>query len=76
MLVIANTAAYFIPLSVTKKVLSMLVELQVCQMHWLFAQIISLASLASQLSISPTFCEQLLRQNPLAKKLQTQIVST
>jgi hypothetical protein len=27
-------------------------------------------------SISPTFYEQLLRQNPLAKKLQTQIVST
>jgi hypothetical protein len=26
--------------------------------------------------ISPTFYEQLLRQNPLAKKLQTQIVST
>jgi hypothetical protein len=28
------------------------------------------------LSISPTFYEQLLRQNPFAKKLQTQIVST
>jgi hypothetical protein len=27
-------------------------------------------------SISPTFYEQLLRQNPFAKKLQTQIVST
>jgi hypothetical protein len=27
-------------------------------------------------SISPSFCEQLLRQNPFAKKLQTQIVST
>jgi hypothetical protein len=27
-------------------------------------------------SISPTFHEQLLRQNPFAKKLQTQIVST
>jgi hypothetical protein len=26
-------------------------------------------------SISPTFYEQLLRQNPFAKKLQTQIVS-
>jgi hypothetical protein len=29
-----------------------------------------------QVSISPTFYEQLLRQNPFAKKLQTQIVST
>jgi hypothetical protein len=27
-------------------------------------------------SISPTFYEQLLRQNPFAKKLQTQLVST
>jgi hypothetical protein len=27
-------------------------------------------------SISPTFYEQLFRQNPFAKKLQTQIVST
>jgi len=27
-------------------------------------------------SISPTFYEQLLRQNPFAKKLQTHIVST
>ncbi len=27
-------------------------------------------------SISPTFYEQLLRQNPFAKKLQTKIVST
>jgi hypothetical protein len=27
-------------------------------------------------SISPTFYEQLLCQNPFAKKLQTQIVST
>ncbi len=30
----------------------------------------------NQVSISPTFYEQLLRQNPFAKKLQTQIVST
>jgi hypothetical protein len=29
-----------------------------------------------QVSISPTFYEQLWRQNPFAKKLQTQIVST
>ncbi len=29
-----------------------------------------------QVSISPTFYEQLLHQNPFAKKLQTQIVST
>jgi len=29
-----------------------------------------------QVTISPTFYEQLLRQNPFAKKLQTQIVST
>ncbi len=28
------------------------------------------------MSISPTFYEQLLRQNPFAKKLQAQIVST
>jgi hypothetical protein len=28
-----------------------------------------------QMSISPTFYEQLLRQNPCAKKLQTQIIS-
>jgi hypothetical protein len=28
-----------------------------------------------QVSISPTFYEQLLRQNPYAKTLQTQIVS-
>jgi hypothetical protein len=33
-------------------------------------------SLANQVSISPTFYELLLRQNPFAKKLQTQIVST
>jgi hypothetical protein len=31
---------------------------------------------ANQMSISPTFYQQLLRQNPFAKKLQTQIVST
>jgi hypothetical protein len=31
---------------------------------------------ACQVSISPTFYEQLLCQNPFAKKLQTQIVST
>ncbi len=30
----------------------------------------------AQVSISPTFYEQLLRQNPFAKKLETQIVST
>jgi hypothetical protein len=29
-----------------------------------------------QVSISPTFYEQLLRQNPFAKNLPTQIVST
>jgi len=29
-----------------------------------------------QVSNSPTFYEQLLRQNPFAKELQTQIVST
>jgi len=29
-----------------------------------------------QVSISPTFYEQLLRQNPFDKKLQNQIVST
>ncbi len=29
-----------------------------------------------QVSISPTFYEQLLHQNPFTKKLQTQIVST
>jgi hypothetical protein len=31
---------------------------------------------SAQVSISPTFYEQRLRQNPFAKKLQTQIVST
>jgi len=31
---------------------------------------------ANQVSISPTFYEQLLRKNPFAKKLVTQIVST
>jgi hypothetical protein len=30
----------------------------------------------TRVSISPTFYEQLLCQNPFAKKLQTQIVST
>jgi hypothetical protein len=39
------------------------------------AQIIFLADFASLVSISPTFYEQLLRQNPFAKKLQSQIVS-
>jgi hypothetical protein len=33
-------------------------------------------TLADKVSISPTFLEQLLRQNPFAKKLQTQISST
>jgi hypothetical protein len=33
-------------------------------------------SACHQVSISPTFYEQLLRQNPFTKKLQTQIVST
>jgi hypothetical protein len=37
---------------------------------------ISAASFCHQVTISPTFYEQLLRQNPFAKKLQTQIVST
>ena len=36
----------------------------------------SAASLGHQVSISPTFYEQLLRPNPFTKKLQTQIVST
>jgi hypothetical protein len=36
----------------------------------------SAALFCHQVSISPTFYEQLLRQNPFAKKLQTQIVST
>jgi hypothetical protein len=40
------------------------------------AQIIFPPGFASQVSISPTFYEQVLRQNPFAKKLQTQIVST
>jgi len=31
---------------------------------------------STQVSISPTFYEQLLCQNPFAKKLQTQFVST
>jgi len=33
-------------------------------------------NLVTLVSISPTFYEQLLRQNPFAKKLETQIVST
>ncbi len=36
----------------------------------------SAASFSHQVLISPTFYEQLLRQNFFAKKLQTQIVST
>jgi hypothetical protein len=36
----------------------------------------SLGSFGSRVSISPKFYEQLLRQNPFAKKLQTQILST
>jgi hypothetical protein len=36
----------------------------------------SAASFCHQVSISPTFYEQLLRQNPFAKKIQTQIAST
>jgi hypothetical protein len=35
-----------------------------------------LTKLCHLVSISPTFYEQLLHQNPSAKKLQTQIVST
>jgi hypothetical protein len=34
------------------------------------------AALLHLVTISPTFYEQLLRQNPFAKKLETQIVST
>jgi hypothetical protein len=34
------------------------------------------AAKGSLVSISPTIYEQLLRQNPFAKKLQTQILST
>ena len=37
---------------------------------------VALHALAALVSISPTFYKQLLRQNPFAKKLQTQIVST
>jgi hypothetical protein len=37
---------------------------------------LSQASLSSLVSISPTFYEQLLRQYPFAKKLQTKILST
>jgi hypothetical protein len=33
-------------------------------------------AIVALVSISPTFHEQLLRQNPFTKKLQTQIVST
>jgi hypothetical protein len=36
----------------------------------------SLGSFGSRVSISPTFYEQLLCQNPFAKKLQTKIQST
>jgi hypothetical protein len=39
-------------------------------------KISSLSTKELQGSISPTFYEQLLRQIPFAKKLQTQIVST
>jgi hypothetical protein len=36
----------------------------------------SMADTTDQVSISPTFYEQLLRHDPFAKKLKTQIVST
>jgi hypothetical protein len=36
----------------------------------------AVSALLVLVSISPTFYEQLLHQNPFAKKLQTQIVST
>jgi hypothetical protein len=36
----------------------------------------SVAELTTQVSISPTFYAQLLRQNTFTKKCQTQIVST
>jgi hypothetical protein len=36
----------------------------------------SAANFCHQVSISSTFYEQLLHQNPFAKKIQTQIVST
>jgi hypothetical protein len=39
-------------------------------------KITSFRGLVGQVSNSPIFYEQLLRQNPFAKKLQTQIVST
>jgi hypothetical protein len=42
----------------------------------LFYQDKSAANLCHLVSISPTFYEHLLRLNPFAKKLQTQIVST
>jgi hypothetical protein len=42
----------------------------------MFAVAIGTIISSSLVSISPTFYEQLLRQNPFAKKLQTQIVST
>jgi hypothetical protein len=50
--------------------------LGVCQIHFYDGHSFFLAGFASQMPISPTFYEQLLRQNPFAKKLQTQIVST
>jgi hypothetical protein len=42
--------------------------------HWQIFLTVTLS--ADLVSISPTFYEQLLRQNPFAKKLQTQIVCT
>jgi hypothetical protein len=45
-----------------------------CKLHSLVRR--DFLASGGQVSISPTFYEQLLRQNPFAKKLETQIVST
>jgi hypothetical protein len=55
---------------------SNVVTLSVCAELTLFNEGKSAVSFCHQVSISPTFYEQLLHQNPFAKKLQAQVVST
>jgi hypothetical protein len=62
---------FYFAKSVERKVVEGIFELSELR----FCQIFQ-AGFAGLVSISTTFYEQLLRKNPFAKKLQTQIVST
>jgi hypothetical protein len=67
---------FFLPLSLTCKVKLVVVPGKLFQPRPIFNKARTYQRSLHLVPISPTFYEQLLRQNPFTKKLPTQIVST